>query len=479
MSIKAATSEFAPPETPQSVWSPHYRLLTLGIILVVAGAAFEAISVSTILPATVRELGGISLYGWVFSAFMLTNLIGLIFAGTESDRQGPVRPFIVGVTCFTAGLVTAGFAPSMEIVIVGRTVQGFGAGTITAVAYVIIGRGYPADLKPRMLALLSSAWVIPGLFGPALAGLIADHLGWRWVFLGLALLPLLATSLALPAMRRLSQDSPGPRAWRRLGTVLGLALGAGMVLLSLDLQQPLLIAALLIPGGILGIVALRSLLPPGTLRAAPGLPAAMAAMGLLNLAFFGVDSFVPLELTAIRGQTITIAGLTLTAATLCWTTGAWLQAHFAKSQKRCPVVLIGLAFIALGIGMVAAVLIPSLRPLRAKAPEVPCLLAPLPMIPERAGSQVLGVAGLDFRADALWRQGCCRFGAWSAPLSRVEIARVLLAGRAPDLPSTPGTGHTREEDLLDRGRPPETPSTGRAAPKCHRGTDASAATTAS
>lgn len=359
MSLTTVTSNSSPPETPQSVWSSPYRLLTLGILLVVASAAFEAISVSTILPATVRELGGIALYGWVFSAFMLTNLIGLIFAGTESDRQGPVRPFLLGVTCFTAGLVTAGFAPSMEVVIVGRTVQGFGAGTITAVAYVIIGRGYPADLKPRMLALLSSAWVIPGLFGPALAGLIADHLGWRWVFLGLAVLPPLATCLALPAMRRLSQDSTGPRAWRRIGTVLGLALGAGMVLLSLDLQPPLLIALVLIPGGILGTATLRSLLPAGTLRAAPGLPAAIAAMGLLNLAFFGVDSFVPLELTAIRGQTITIAGLTLTAATLCWTTGAWLQAHFAKRKKRRSVVLIGLAFIALGIGMVAAVLIPS------------------------------------------------------------------------------------------------------------------------
>jgi MFS family permease len=359
VSLKAATRESAPLETPQSVWSPSYRLLTIGIIMVVAGAAFEAISVSTVLPATVHELGGISLYGWVFSAFMLTNLIGLIFAGTESDRQGPVRPFIVGVACFTAGLVTAGVAPSMEMVIVGRVVQGFGAGTLTAVAYVIIGRGYPPDLKPRMLALLSSAWVIPGLFGPALAGLIAEHLGWRWVFLGLAVLPPLATSLALPAMRRLTQDSTGPRAWRRLGRALGLALGAGLVLISLNLQQPLLIAALLIPGAILGTVALRALLPPGTLRAAPGLPAAIAAMGLLNLAFFGVDSFVPLELTATREQSITIAGLTLTAATLCWTSGAWLQAHFAKNKQRRPVVLIGLAFMALGISLVAAVLIPS------------------------------------------------------------------------------------------------------------------------
>jgi MFS family permease len=358
VSLTTTTDHSSPPETPPSVWSSPYRLLTLGLLLVVAAAAFEALSVATILPATVRELGDITLYGWVFSAFMLTNLIGLVFAGTESDRQGPVRPFIIGVACFTAGLVTAGLAPSMEVVIAGRVVQGFGAGTITSVAYVVIGRGYPPAAKPRMLALLSSAWVIPGLFGPALAGLVADHLGWRWVFLGLAALPPLAASMALPAMRRLAHASNTPRAWGRMRAALRLALGAGMMLTSLELQPLLLTALLLLPGALLAGFALRALLPPGTLRAAPGLPAAIAAMGLLNLAFFGVDSFVPLELTATRGQTATVAGLTLTAATLCWTTGAWLEDHYAKSKGRRPMVLLGLVFIAIGIGGIAAVLLP-------------------------------------------------------------------------------------------------------------------------
>src|SRR4029077_14247449 len=98
---------------------------------------------------------------------------------------------------FVVGLVVAGSAAHMPIVVVGRIVQGFGAGAISAVSYAAIAAAYPDEAKPRMLALLSSAWVVPGLIGPALAGAIADHLGWRFVFLGLAPPTLLRPPLAL------------------------------------------------------------------------------------------------------------------------------------------------------------------------------------------------------------------------------------------------------------------------------------------
>src|SRR5579859_987534 len=165
---------------PGGIWSRSHRWLTIGLVLTVAGAAFEAISVATTMPATARDLGGLALYGWAFSAFMLTNLVGITLAGAEADRGGPARPYAVGVVLFALGLMIAGLAPTMVVVIAGRAVQGLGAGFISSVAYVAVGRGYPPEAKARMLAILSSAWVIPGLVGPAVAGLIATHLGWRW-----------------------------------------------------------------------------------------------------------------------------------------------------------------------------------------------------------------------------------------------------------------------------------------------------------
>ena len=347
-------------------WSAPYRLLTIGLVLTIGGVAFEALAVATILPATVDDLGGLALYGWSFSAFFLTNLVGIAIAGDEADRHGPGRPFVVGVGLFVIGLLIGGAAPSMAVLIAGRAIQGFGGGVIGSVAYVAVGRGYPEAAKPRMLALMSSAWVVPGLIGPALAGLVADHIGWRWVFLGLAPLLLIAAVLALPALRNI----PGGRATQRdrgRGLNAGqLAAGTGLMLAGFG-AAPLLAAPLVLSGGALGLIALRRLLPPGALRAAPGLPAAIATMGLLNLAFFGVDAFVPLAITDVRDRSASFAGLALTAATVTWTSGSWIQAHFTRRINRRVMVRTGLVLIVIGSALIAVTLSPS----------VPILLAPV------------------------------------------------------------------------------------------------------
>lgn len=370
MATTTARREETRPTAQEGVWGPRYRLLTIGLVLVVVSGAFEALAVATALPATVRDLGGLSLYGWAFSAFMLTDLVGIVVAGSASDRIGLALPFIWGVSAFTLGLVIGGTAPTMIVVIAGRAVQGFGAGALSSLAYVAIGRGYPDAAKPRMLAILSTAWVVPGLVGPALAGLIADHLSWRWVFLGLAVLPPLAACLALPAMRRFptpeaSESKDGERG--RWTAAVWLALGVLLMLTGLDQRQPLITPVLCVAGLALAVPALRRLLPDGTLRAAPGLPAAVAALALVNLAFFGVDSFVPLALTGIRGQTATFAGLALTGGTLGWTSGAWIQEQLARRGYYVRTVITGLILIVAAVCGVSAVLLPA----------VPVLLAPL------------------------------------------------------------------------------------------------------
>lgn len=341
------------------IWSPTHRRLTIGLVLTVTAAAFEALAVATILPATSRDLGGLALYGWVFSAFMLTNLIGIMVAGAEADRHGPARPFLLAVLLFVAGLVLAGLAPSMGILIAGRVVQGLGAGGISSVSYVAIGRGYPEQVRPRMLAVTSSAWVIPGLIGPALAGVVADFVGWRWVFLGLVPFPLVALALALGALRALTPGSPAPADWRRPLAAVGLAAGTGMVMAGLSMGRPALAALLVVAGAALAIPALRALLPAGTFRLQFGLPAAIAATGLLNLAFFGVDAFVPLALTEGRGQSATVAGIALTAATIFWSTGAWVQAHLDQRLGRRWLLVAGLVLIGVGIAGVVLALSPA------------------------------------------------------------------------------------------------------------------------
>src|SRR5881227_2367307 len=118
----------------ESVWNPRHRQLTLGLILIILGPAFEGLAVATILPRVVANLGGLSLYGWSFSAYMLATLVGVILAGDQADRRGPALPFIIGVALFVLGLVMAGVASSMIMFVLSRGVQGFGAGIIVSVA---------------------------------------------------------------------------------------------------------------------------------------------------------------------------------------------------------------------------------------------------------------------------------------------------------------------------------------------------------
>jgi MFS family permease len=355
-----STAPLIPAPVAGTPWDATYRLMTLGLLITIIGAAFEALAVATILPATADDLGGLSLYGWAFSAYMLTNLVGIAVAGGEADLNGPAKPFTLGTALFVGGLIIGGLAPSMLVLILGRAVQGLGAGFVGSVIYVAVGRGYPPEAKPRMLALMSSAWVIPGLIGPAIAGLIADFIGWRWVFLGLVPFPIFAAFMVLPSLRGVPSGDLLARDFRRLLLAVQLAAGAGLFLAGPTLSRPAIAVALVAIGILVAGAALMRLLPQGTLRAAAGLPAAIAVMALVNFGFFGVDAYIPLGLTEVRGRSVAFAGLALTAGTITWSIGTWIQARYVMRVDRRVLVRIGLVLIIAGSLGSLAVLWPSI-----------------------------------------------------------------------------------------------------------------------
>ena len=216
------------------IWAPARRALTAGLVLAVTFVAFEALAVATILPLVGRHLGDLRLYGWVFSAFLLASLVGIVVAGTLADRVPLGQPMLAGLALFALGLVIGGTAPDMAVLVAGRAVQGLGAGVVPAVAYVTISRCYPDAVRPRMFAVLSTAWVVPGLAGPAIAALVAAAVGWRWVFLGLIPLVTAAGALVVLALRNVPPPaSPGTATVPYLA-VLGVVAGAGTALASLN-----------------------------------------------------------------------------------------------------------------------------------------------------------------------------------------------------------------------------------------------------
>ncbi|HYB23903.1 MAG TPA: MFS transporter [Solirubrobacteraceae bacterium] len=352
-----------PPGTPERLWAPARRALTVGLILTNTLIACESLAVLTIMPRVARDLGGLSLYGWVFSVFMLGSIVGTVAAGRASDRVGPARPFLAGLALFTAGLALAGLAPTMGVLVLARAVQGLGAGAAPAICYVVIGRALPEHLRPRMLALLSSAWVLPGLMGPALSAEVTRVFGWRWVFIGLIPLVALAGALSTQALRRLGRPAVAAGAAtaveHRLRDALRVALGAAMLLGGFSARS-LPLAALLVLGGlVVGVPALRALLPDGTLSARPGLPAVVLSRGLLMFAFLGGDAFVTLTITTVLHHSTALASLVVTTATLSWTAGDWLQVRLSARRQGRGLVRVGLLLLLAGI---AGMLLVAQRP---------------------------------------------------------------------------------------------------------------------
>jgi MFS family permease len=176
-----------------------------------------------------------------------------------------------------------------------------------------------------VFAILSSAWVLPGLIGPAIAGAVGDHASWRFVFLGLLPLVVPAAIVTLRPLMRIPPHHDETRVPARLADAIEVAAGAGLVLAGASLHQVYVTVPLALAGAALAIPAFIRLVPRGTVRIAAGLPAAVALRGLLMFAFFGTEAYVPLALTDVRHTSSTVAGLALTTATLTWTAGAWLQ----------------------------------------------------------------------------------------------------------------------------------------------------------
>ena len=235
--LRPAAATSAPRASGEvGVWSPARRGLTVGMVLTVTLVAFEALAVSTIMPVVARQLGDVALYGWAFSAFFLGTLVGIVVAGQQIDRGGLVRPFAIGLVLFGVGLTIGGLAPSMPVLIGARLIQGLGGGAIPTVTYVAIGRVYPDAARPRMFAILSTAWVVPALAGPAAAAFIAQFFDWRLVFFSLLPFLVVAAVLTVPALRRVGlppADRDAPSAQGRLVPAVVTAVAAGVLLAGL------------------------------------------------------------------------------------------------------------------------------------------------------------------------------------------------------------------------------------------------------
>ncbi|MCI2423263.1 MFS transporter [Saccharopolyspora sp. K220] len=318
-----------------ALWNPQRRTFTGGLILVITLVAFEAMGLGTALPTIVAELDAQRWYSWPFTVFLAASAIGTVIGGRQSDRRGPALPLLLALPTFAVGLVIAAAAPNILVLLAARVLQGLGGGVLIVALYVMIARVYPEEHRPAAFGALSSAWVVPALVGPVIAGLLTEHASWRWVFLGLAPLVCIGTAMLIPTVRRFGARSGEPSPLRRGLPLAALGAAGGVVALSFAAQNlswsslvlGLVAIAVLVP-------SIRLLLPKGTLLARSGLPVMVLARGLLAGLFFTAQAFVPLTLSVVHHYSPTAAGVPLTVGSLGWTVGALWQSRQRKFRRE-------------------------------------------------------------------------------------------------------------------------------------------------
>ncbi|HAL22389.1 MAG TPA: MFS transporter [Stenotrophomonas sp.] len=341
-----------------SILSPAHRATTVGMVVLVALLAFEALAVAAAMPTVAEALDGLRLYALAFGGTLATSVVGMTVAGRWADRDGPARPLWWGLASFLLGLLLAGLATRMGMLVAGRLLQWLGSGAISVALYVMVGRHYSEALRPKVFAAFSAGWVVPSLVGPAISGLIVQHLGWRWVFL---LVPLLAVPAALmlrPALAgpaRVSAPAGAEQPDDRVRWAGGAALAALLLYVG-GQQHGGVTAACMIVAVIALLWCARRLLPNGTLALRRGLPSVIALRGIAASAFFACEAYLPLLLQRERGLSPSWAGAVLSLGALGWFAGSWLQGHQQRGWSRQRLLRVGTVLMSVGITATLAVL---------------------------------------------------------------------------------------------------------------------------
>jgi MFS family permease len=351
------------PTTAPGPLSAQYAAVTVSMLVLVTIVAFESLAVSTAMPTVAADLHAVRSYGLAFSVMLTAQLLGIVLAGVWADRSGPLPGAFAGQVLFGLGAAICGSSNRLDVFLTGRVLTGLGGGLLVVMLYVIAGRVFPEEARPRLFSLISAAWVLPSLIGPPLAAWLTHVWTWRLVF-WVVVAPVVVTLATMHHLRGRIRASHfnGTASTRDHRTHvrvawagLGIALAAGAVQLgTYDLViawSPRTVLGIL---GLLGVgLTAPMLVPRGTWRMARGLPSAMLARALFSASFAAAVSYVPLMLVNERGTTLGFAGLIIAVGSLGWAAGAWVQGLPRFAGRRPALVYVGASFLVLGMALLA------------------------------------------------------------------------------------------------------------------------------
>ena len=339
----------------------------LGASTVLAGgvalyATNEFLTIS-LMPSAVAEIGGERLYAWVVTVYLVASVVAATTVHSLLMRMGPRLSYLLGLSVFGAGSLVCAAAPTMEIVLVGRTVQGAAGGLLAGLGYAVINTALPSSLWTKASALVSAMWGVGTLVGPAAGGLFAQYSSWRWAF-GVLVVLTAAMAILVPIVLPGRRETNGVDRVRSAIPVWSLLLLGGAALAVSVAGVPhdaRATAALLVLGAALVAVFLyvdrrlpAAVLPPSAFGPGP-LKWIYLTLGVLMAATMA-DMYVPLFGQRLAHLTPVAAGFLGAGLAIGWTVGEISSATLRSSRTIVRTVAVAPLVMATGLALAAATL---------------------------------------------------------------------------------------------------------------------------
>jgi EmrB/QacA subfamily drug resistance transporter len=322
------------------------RLVTVALFVATFLVALDSSVVSTAMPTVIGQIGGIRLYAWVFSAYLLTSTVTVPIYGKLADLFGRKPVFLFATVTFLIGSILCGQSQTMEQLIAFRLLQGLGAGGVLPITQTILGDVFPLEQRARITGLFSTIWGVAGLLGPGIGGFLTEQVSWRLVFyvnLPLCVLSIILTSAFLH--ERIQRRS---HSIDYLGAI---TLSASVTSLLLGLQTtdnlPQQVVLYVLAVGLLPVFVWQEQRAPE-----PMIPLwlfrrrliGISTLGglLLGIALYGQSTFLPPFVQGVMGATPTVSGFVLASSSISWPVASTIGGRLLlKWGFRGPCVLGG------------------------------------------------------------------------------------------------------------------------------------------
>ncbi|PKU24051.1 MDR family MFS transporter [Telmatospirillum siberiense] len=332
-------------------------LIVASVMMSMFMVAMEATIVSTAMPQIVAQLGGLRLYSWVFSSFLLTQTAATVIFGKLADLYGRKPVMLAGIGIFLVGSLFAGFAWSMSSMVLFRLIQGVGAGAIMPVALTIIGDLYPARERGKVQGYLASVWAFSAVVGPMIGAFIVTRLSWAWIFwinlpIGLAAAGGFAFFLREEArQQRPSIDLVGAGLFT---CAIAALMGALTDIAAIDRTTLAALVAVFFLCLALFVIQERRARDPiisFDLWKRRAIAAANGAALIIGMVLMGLTTFLPMYVQGVLHRSPVVAGLALTMVMVGWPCGATFTARAFPRLGLRPILLAGGVLLPIGAGV--------------------------------------------------------------------------------------------------------------------------------